>query len=1131
MPRRRTNAGLAAHEARVAPRGSSRPSKPKHQPVPVVTPSGKREHRHWVAAKGHYTRSPGLATTGLTRGERGFVAPAPRKHTSGLTKALMKMVGTGVVAFQPQKQAEFKKAGLTIGGGGNLGESFVKGGARFTLGTPAFAYDVGSAVVHDAPKLSADVVHQDPLQFLKDLRRSESGKIIKGQAKGTAQTVRHPLRDPFQSALLLSALIGGGAVAGTRAAGTRGALAEGGGVRAALTRPGHEGGSVLHTPIARETELRMGGKVVHRLEPDNPAWRPAHRRRTARLQAGLDRGPVDVPWREAWAGRQGGIPGKVAAVVSKKMGMAPEDVFGREWRAERRIEPVKGQGHADALIREAKNLKPEELQAMRVALIEGRRAFSHPDETVSRHVSTHMGYAEQGIHPELHRGIAERTAKAAAVLRNPSPQFLRATARARLLSRRMGKELVLRKLLSPESLQSSRATMAEVYGRPMGMGKAPPGSGYFPSGPPFTTLPKSVSAEGYVARPGPLGIGPKSPSYGRQGTLKHRTGEGVAQGVVENPAQAIASAYHGHQLGNQAMDFYKDAWKAGAEVKTHPEQIGIRSTAKSTKEHRAEIARAVHEGDETALAKALEDMTADTIVKGSDGEAVGRRLEGVRWIDKRALKDIRIGMTDNIVMQGARAVNVPVRFAQVYVRPAYVVHNLPQNYLMGALQHGPVTTARAMGRAQKIHGTMTGDIVARAMGTSKTESFSVGARKTAGPLSRASQWATREITSITDRHFRDAMFLTRARERGFTSDADLSRLVNDPALHNDFVAVTRRARRDAVDFDSLAPRERQIAEAAYFYPWMSRATTWAGRAVANRPISSAVLGQGAAYSSPRMEKKLGPHPSWMAGLLKTRWGNINPQPLSPYATPGQLGQSAANIAKGESVFGELGTPFFQLGGADLGGTAPGGVRSQLGSTFPGSVLKRAGINPNVAGKPLFGAPSKTYSKQGVAEAIGPFAIGGLYPRTPDKAVQREQYLRDLPPGKRASVKVFDERQAVFEAAKSTHPEELEDGRLPKKLRSAFNLEAERQGLYADAVHGHKSGTTGYHLAKLEADLRFLQRHGVLDAKVASGVLEQARSAALDVLKETRADISRRYYQGEGGQLYYISHAKKAVGLK
>lgn len=945
---------------------------------------------------------------------------------------------------------------------GSLGERFTRGGISFALGLPAFAFEAGQAS-------GKDVRNQAILGY-KSIREPgkhheapplESLKLLKGMGQATKQTVRHPLRDPFNALLLGSAAYGGAATGFSRASAFDAARAEGASVRKAATRPGHEGGGLLHTPIPRETTLTKGGKTVKRLEPDQPGLRPLHRRRTRKLQAELDQPPVEPTWREALAGKKGGVPGKAAQVARRKLQLTAEDVFGREWRAMRRIEPTVANAYAAALARETANLTPVEKTAMRIALISPRAALRNPDLVVSRHVETHAGFAAEGIRPDMHGAIAEQAAKAADVLRNPSKEFLRATARARQLSRRMTAEAVRRRDITPESARRSVATMAEAYGLPVERGAA-----YFPSGEPFITMGKPQGARTFSPRPGQVGLGPVEKGRGYQGTRKHRTGKGIQQGVVEDVPAALLSAHHGRQVGYQAKDLYREALRASTAVKTHPDQIGVRSTRKITQAHRREIARAAREGDEDAIAAALDRMTRDTIVEGSDGAPVGRQIPGVRWIDRRIIKDIReAGVTQGRAMKVVRGVNAPVRFAQVYARPiAYFAQNYPQNYIMGAYLHGPRAVAKAMKAARKDRGTLLGDITEQAMGTARTESYRIGAGRK-GKLAEAGQRYTERLTSATDRDFRGAMWKTRARERGYLTDADQVRLATDPKLRDDYIAVTRRARKDAVDFDSLTPDERQAAEFIYFYPWTSRSTAWAARTIANRPVRTAVIAQGAKVAHEKEEQRLGPHPSWMAGMLKTRWGLINPIYAAPFGTQAELAQTARDVAKGRKSPAEaVGTPFLEIAGS--AGTEPGGFKTILGQTAPGGALRRAGINPGG----IFGRPSKTFPQTGVGPALGPLLGGGFYPRKPDKEAQRKATLMDATGVERVKARHADYAAQYLDILKQAGLAKPSEKKLRAPTQKAIDLResrfAFRASLNADTLE-----------KKYEADVLWLASQG------------------------------------------------------
>src|SRR5439155_1379811 len=88
-----------------------------------------------------------------------------------------------------------------------------------------------------------------------DLSFKRSRAMGKAMVKQTAADLRHPLRHPGFTLLDVMAVASAGAGAGSRLAGAGRALRAGDGLRAAVTRPGYQGGSLLHKRAPGETEL------------------------------------------------------------------------------------------------------------------------------------------------------------------------------------------------------------------------------------------------------------------------------------------------------------------------------------------------------------------------------------------------------------------------------------------------------------------------------------------------------------------------------------------------------------------------------------------------------------------------------------------------------------------------------------------------------------------------------------------------------------------------------------------------------------------------------------------------------------------------------------------------------------
>lgn len=933
----------------------------------------------------------------------------------------------------------------------------------------------------------------------KDLAAASQGdfsfkndrRFLKALAEGTYEDIRHPLRNPgFTGLTALGAI---GAVGGTtsRVAATTKALRAGEGTRRALTRPGHEGGSLLHRPIAGETELKINGKVVaERLEPDAAYLRPFHRRRTRKLQQQLDEGGRPEP------------KGAVGRFVEDHL--AAENVAGREIRARRRVEADHAKAPLESARRGSKKLSHAQQTAMRVLAIEGVHALRHPDEAVGRHAAKHRQWADEGIEPELNRQhAADLNDEVAEILRRRDPEFLRQARVERRLSRRGEREAIERGLLTEDSTVSSRATLAEAYGQPVSYKEgAPRGSWYFPTGEKFKIPTKETRAAAPSRRSGPYGSGPPQESAYTKGTTKHRTGEGAKRGAIEKPGQAIAEAEAGRQRLYSAQDLHEELFAVGSRVRQSDRQTAYRSKREIPDDLRREIDTELEKarnGDESAYVRAqdlLKSHLRDDRLTAKMPASGGREIEGVRWVDERLSEELDAGPAGRIA-RAASKVNRPFRFLGVYLRPAYIATNLPSNVAIGTAMQGwkiGPNMVRAR-RARRIYGDETTDWLESVAGTTRTESYRPRGR--AGAVEEAVVGA---VTKITDRDFRVSSILYRAEERGYVGRKGLERLrtSNDAKVVKDRNAIIRRGRKDAVDFDSLTPAERELVEAIYFYPWTSRATAWSGRAVLNRPIKTAALAQGSKIGKEEQQGALGPLPSWLSGYISTRFGLSNPSPLNPFSTPAAIGRFALHPGRDASFAEEFGTPLLELLSGNPASAAP--WQRLAGSTGVGGIARRAGVAEEIVGPPAKSFPPSDDPRRRALDALAPFFLGGPYPRRADLGYLRDEGLKELPPEERVKSRHRDYGDLILEKARETGLLPKDADKLPPQLTRALRV---REARYANRERLGAADSR----SKFEADVRFLLERKAVSSKTGKPLTaEQARKAIAWAKREPRDQL-------------------------
>lgn len=629
---------------------------------------------------------------------------------------------------------------------------------------------------------------------------------------------------------------------------------------------------------------------------------------------------------------------------------------------------------------------------------------------------------------------------------------------------------------------SYRKQLAERRARIEAPGEAPPGSFYGPTGDKFKLRRGTGPSTPVTRRPGPQGLGPVQSSRYLGGTTKRFTGRGLRHGVVEEPLEAIAERATGTNRLAQAQRLHGDLKKMahGAEQRTEWD-VPIRDTAHLPEHTQRQLAvefEKLQGGDESALARALD------LLKPAEGDSQ-------LYVDARLIPEFVAGSPSQLIKDAA-SFNKPFRISGVFARPAYIATNRPQNFIMRKLAQGIPTRKQMRGSVRDIRrelGPQDSALVDALGGEARTESYMPHVSR----VSRAERALVRKVTELTDRDERFLAVLGRAYDAGYTDMKGLRRFLHDPKAGRDRLAVGQRADKDMVQFSNLTPREAQIAQFVYFYPWLSRGSMWAGRFVVEHPIKSALLAELARRGKEDTPEWLKNAPSWTQGYISSRFGLSNPAPLNTFATPAEIGRSLT----GDSAFSEeFGAPV-----VTAATTKPSELPGELfgRGTAPGRMLRGFGVYG-----PLTGKPPKAFPETGVGPAFGPFLIGGPFARQPDKAYLQEAGAKErvdrLSPTERVKTRYQGYRSQTLELVKRAGLAPRDAKALSPEMARAFDRRESRFRFRAERKA--KTLREGY-----EADVLWLASQGVGTKADAEREAKWARSQTRDSqIRRRRADI-------------------------
>lgn len=574
---------------------------------------------------------------------------------------------------------------------------------------------------------------------------------------------------------------------------------------------------------------------------------------------------------------------------------------------------------------------------------------------------------------------------------------------ARLERLSAGLSVAKERLATMENAAAARVTPTGfVGGQPV---DAPPGSFYFPLSRRYQ--PAATPPTAFPGRPGPYGKGPvATPPELRQAF----TGASVEKGAL--PAESATALAIRARVVNGVLAAerqFADLFRIGSPVKQSIYDIGIRDTPAIREELKqffrdlADTAEAdpaqLDALSQAGLARLEEHM------RFVENVGVGESVPGVKWVDRRYLYDLGHVTPGGVVGSVADAINNPLRISQLYLRPAYVL-NLLGNLGMNGITEG-VRIFPALRQATLSH-RLYGDDVTRlvdaGMGASLSRSFSVPT----GVLHDKAQALGEAWNSVTDLYSRRGAFFGEAAREGFKTPTQVKALLTDPAHAATRIRIFRTANRNIVDYNSLTPFEaNEVRRAIYFYPWVSRATVWTLRVLAEHPGKSFTLFELGQVGSDHAHRALGKHlPRWAdeLGLIPagSRGGltsTYNPSSVYTPTSAVQAVHALSDFAKGViglpqgGGFGETLTPaasmFLGAGTPTDPGSKPKGLIGLVEQQPLVGLAARTGLVPGLP-------TSQTYPGRGPLGGAGPFVLGGLAP--PGRPISRarlgDQALRE-----------------------------------------------------------------------------------------------------------------------------------------
>jgi len=822
--------------------------------------------------------------------------------------------GSGGIAGGPATAAMRSKGG---GGGalGWLGSKLSKAGHDI-VAMPTGIVHAGEAVAHDSAKLSSML----PGGGSPSARRMGAGPwetpgVAKQMAKGTYESLRHPLRDPFQTLLSIGAVAapGAGAVARVGAAsdaaaaagdvGTFGKAAE---VGKALIRKPLMPTRELHVPTIVKDEtgaLRVEHHPVHLVESHAPLARAAqalHDRILQRsLEANLTAERPSLVARYA-ASRVGKATGEEARIALHTRNLVNQSLAGV-----RSFDKGLPKGHGQlALFLRSANVLPHEAADF---WNEQAAAGVNPAQTLR------LARWAQDIHGRgvLHVGEDGRVAVNAEhfPMLNGADKLVQANQAAReaiigehnLMS---PEGMAARKSLVAETMRSEAARNAETGVRE--------GQGYTPLSVSEKSLPPSPVARGrspIIPQAKPFSLSHEATGEGvRTGLIPDNTTRGVAQSAAQALRYLGSVEHRGlvYRYGSDVRRTGHDVLVADPEAQRLGE-IPLEVKQLLGREH--STLNTLPANEEAGLAAAMKAKLEDAIPSRASEQA--KRLEeqaaigtaaptGYRWVPKQMLGELvhetlprtKIGKAVNDLNSAVTAATVYFKLGHI---PQRFTTNATTSLLAGALD--PANFRAAIKLRKALSQQEYGELAA----STGTHAYQALPAEGVSKVARIAQRGAGFYAHRIDSPFRFLNLVNEARAAGIndaTAMRDLIKAAKNPGEATPRqLSVLKRANRVSMMYDGLGPIEkRYIARGVWFYPWVKASVRYAGHTIAEHPLKAALGGQLGALGEQQQAEGFGGLPYYEYGLTPLgRSESMNLNPLSAFGTAADVLQTPEHL--------------------------------------------------------------------------------------------------------------------------------------------------------------------------------------------------------------------------------------------
>lgn len=723
---------------------------------------------------------------------------------------------------------------------------------------PGGLYALGAAAAHDEKNMLTG--HGD--------RKSHTLPIAEQTGRAALESIRHPLRDPFQTATTLLPLYG--TVGKAADIGTLGKL------------------------TAEPRNIHIGETDVPLKSSRNSATRIVQAAHDKVIQHALDTNPE----------------GRLARYAEKRVGGSIHETA--RYQARMRAVPAQQLAHA------AKRLNGRLRRADRVkqAALELTSVNTAPEDAAR----FHLGQSEKGVNPGLNRSVAklyQRVADEGLLTKNEHGDVIvdaekhpdLAVADAHLADVQGRGDEILRRygVRTPEQLEER----VNAPGKLRGGEEAAPGRGFVS----YATSESKSGSSPVASAPGPVIGQPRIPI-----TSKEFTGKGIEKGLVPNDITGQAARHYSRIVRWVNTSELRNAIaKTGSDVRRSSRDVLIRVPDEQAEKIPAAIEemlgrKHVTVDDEAGIEAALQAFKEDLLPGLRDKFATDKRTaigteapEGYRWVSKEVVGDMAKGPRGprGRVARTADAINSAVTAATVYFKLGHIptrgFTNASTNIVQGSAN--PVSLAKSV----KLWRTLSHEDKMRALAAAGQHGYEAmpheGMSKASRVAGTGANWYARHF----DAPFRFNSIAYEARRAGFDTPEKFHGMLDmlekpdghDPKLVAKADNAAKAANRENIAYDRLNEEERRfIARAVWFYPWVKGTVGFTVNTALEHPFKAGALGAVGAEGRREQQSTLGELPSYENGLFKIGGDSVNPtiadfSTFSPFATPADVADALA----------------------------------------------------------------------------------------------------------------------------------------------------------------------------------------------------------------------------------------------